>query len=322
MNKIAISVILALGVAAAFTALSCASNNSQDLSQVPPNIQMAWEQWKITYKKQYASVQEQNHRFRNFISTFAYVHKINSDSKSTWKAGLNIFADLDNEEFLRKHTGFRPFEEASSAPAKTQVLSQIPLPSEIDWRTLGAVQAIKNQGACGSCWAFSAISCLESASFLKSNVLPNLSEQQLVDCDKYGFDFGCEGGMPDRAFNYLKNLAGGSVSEAVYPYTAKRGDCLAPITDKKNPKRIVEIDSYGTLSTKTCEGTKATVAVQPLSVAVTATKGWQTYISGIYPGDEECNNATININHAVNIVGYNDNNAVPYWIVRNSWGTS
>merc|ERR1712224_597793 len=90
------------------------------------------------------------------------------------------------------------------------------LEDEVDWTTKGAVNPIKNQGQCGSCWAFGTVASVEGINFIKNKKLVSLSEQQLVSCDKG--DHGCGGGLPDNAFKYVEST--GLTTESNYPYKA------------------------------------------------------------------------------------------------------
>ena len=93
----------------------------------------------------------------------------------------------------------------------------------MDWRTKGVTTPVKNQGGCGSCWAFSATEVFESAVAIQTGSLLTLSPQQLVSCapnpDECGGSGGCQGSTQWLAFNYTI-AAGGMTSEAQYPYTA------------------------------------------------------------------------------------------------------
>jgi C1A family cysteine protease len=169
------------------------------------------------------------------------------------------------------------------------------------WVSQGAVGPVKNQGSCGSCWAFSATGVVEGYWALNKGSLPNVSEQQLVDCaGSYG-NLGCNGGWPASALNYVKDH--GLVSSAEYPYTGRDGACRinsGPYTVSS----VVESASCATLT--------ADIQKQPTSVAVDATN-WSFYKSGVF------SNCGKNVNHGVLAVGWDD---AGNWIIKNSWGTT
>jgi cathepsin L len=189
------------------------------------------------------------------------------------------------------------------------------LPAAIDWRTMGAVTPIKDQGQCGSCWAFSSTGALEAQIYKKTKTLTTLSEQNLVDCNKA--NFGCNGGWMDYAFDYVKTNKGIDKSSA-YPYTGYRGTC--------------KYKSATTYVGGTCTGRKsipagnetalqiAVATIGPVSVAIDASGlPFQLYSSGVYK-NLACSKT--NLDHAVLVVGYGTTNDQDYWIVKNSWGTS
>jgi len=222
------------------------------------------------------------------------------------KFGVTEFADMTAEEFAseRLMTELPPYE----APEE-MVLPKVDAPKSFDWRTQGKVSAVKNQGQCGSCWAFSATENLESVYAIAKGTLPTLSPQQVVDCDKAWY--GCSGGWPYGAFQYLITF-GGQDSEASYPYTARDGNCVA---NKGNI--AATITSYKSIAKDENQILNAVATVAPLSICVDASK-WYLYQGGIIMG----NQCSRGIDHCVQLVGYDQTGATPYWIVRNSWGTS
>ena len=182
-----------------------------------------------------------------------------------------------------------------------------------DWRTEGAVNAVKNQAQCGSCWAFSATCAAEGAHFIKTGELLSLSEQQLVSCSK--IDLGCNGGLQSRAFFYLEHHL--QELESDYPYTSGTGQSGSCKYDKTKGK--VGIKTYTNVPANSVEQLKAAIDKQPVAVTIEADKTvFQQYTSGILDS-ELCGT---NLDHAVAAVGYGTENGQDYYIVRNSWGTS
>ncbi|EFX78291.1 hypothetical protein DAPPUDRAFT_320635 [Daphnia pulex] len=187
------------------------------------------------------------------------------------------------------------------------------LPTSLDYRTHACLAPVKNQGQCGSCWAFSAIAPLEFARCKKYGSLVTLSEQQLVDCDPY--DKGCNGGWYTNAWYYIKNGALGSAKQSLYTYTATKNTCA--FTSSMIGAKIA---SYGDLPALNSANMQAVLqAYGPLAVAITVVNSFYSYAGGVY-NDVACDNPTIGVNHGVVVVGWGTANGIDYWIVRNSWG--
>ncbi|KAI7755578.1 hypothetical protein M8C21_009520 [Ambrosia artemisiifolia] len=180
------------------------------------------------------------------------------------------------------------------------------------------------QGVCGACWAFSTTGVLEGANFIATGKLPNLSEQQLVDCDhtcdaseKDACDKGCSGGLMTNAYNYLMK-AGGIQSEESYPYTGKSGEC------RFDPKKIaVKVANFTNIPADENQIAAHLVTHGPLAVGLNAVF-MQTYIGGV-SCPLICSKKLVN--HGVLIVGYGAEGFSilrlgnkPYWIIKNSWG--
>lgn len=188
------------------------------------------------------------------------------------------------------------------------------LPASVDWRQHNppVVSAVKDQGGCGSCWAFSTAETMESAVAIASGKLLTFSEQQLVDCapnpQHCGGTGGCSGSVQEVAMNYSKMA--GITTEASYPYTARTGQCQP---DKI--KSVASIDGYVKLPTNDYNALMNAVAtIGPIAISVAAS--WTFYSGGIFNGD--CGWI---VDHAVQLVGYGSDNGKGYWIVRNSWGS-
>ncbi|PSN53211.1 Cathepsin L [Blattella germanica] len=140
----------------------------------------------------------------------------------TFKLGMNQFGDLLPHEAHKITHGLKNVEEGATKENRATFISpaNVKVPAEIDWRKKGAVTGVKDQGQCGSCWAFSATGSLEGQHFRKTGVLTSLSEQNLIDCTGIYGNQGCNGGLMDSAFKYIKNN-GGIDTESSYPYEAK-----------------------------------------------------------------------------------------------------
>jgi len=186
-------------------------------------------------------------------------------------------------------------------------------PASVDWVTQGVVTPIKNQGDCGSCWAFSTTGAIECEYAIKNGELNSLSEQQLVDCSISEGNLGCAGGDMDAAFKYVQK-EGGLCSEASYPYTASDGVC-------KSSSCGTLYDPITTHTDVTSDDETSLInaaAVGCVSVAIEADQyAFQYYSSGILSGT--CGTS---LDHGVLVVGYGVDGTQDYWLVKNSWGTT
>merc|ERR1719326_2091771 len=144
---------------------------------------------------------------------------------------LTPYADWTPEEFGARNT-LRP-GQLTEGRAEAPPLSTKDVPDSFDWRDKGAVNPVKNQGSCGSCWAFSTVANIEGVNFLKTKQLVSLSEQELVDCDKKTGDEGCQGGLPTNAFKDLVDQKLGMEQESDYPYKGSNGQCSAESSKEK-----------------------------------------------------------------------------------------
>eukprot|EP00897_Mesotaenium_endlicherianum_P000442 jgi/Mesen1/10399/ME000081S09788 len=258
------------------------------------------------------SIVEKESRFAVFKDNVEFVHAHNQKGKS-YTLAVNAFAHLTHDEFKSTYLGLKLDESLQENRLKgTGVFSHANVSAEdaVDWRLKGAVTPVKNQGQCGSCWAFSTTGAVEGVNAIVTGELVSVSEQELVDCDK-AQDLGCSGGLMDYAFEFIIEN-GGIDTEEDYPYTGLNGQCDV---SRENTK-VVTIDSYEDVPAGDEETLKKAVSVQPVSVAVEADeRGFQFYSSGIM--DEECGT---DLDHGVLAVGYGTENGVDYWIVKNSWG--
>jgi C1A family cysteine protease len=257
------------------------------------------------YGISYGTDEEYQFRLQQFAEKDAEIERINSDPENTYIVGHNKFSTMTKYEF-KKHLG----KQAAINHDTVTVLPTANLSTSVDWRTKGAVNAVQDQGQCGSCWAFSSTAAMEGAHFLKTGNLLKLSEQQFVDCDKRSS--GCNGGLEAYAFMYAK--ANPQELEADYSYTARTQVCKA---DKA--KEVVSATSYTSVPKKSDAQLKAAIDAQPTCVAVEADTDFQMYKSGILNAP----NCGTNLDHAVTAVGYGaDASGNQYYIVRNSWGAS
>ena len=281
-----------------------------------------WFDWKHAYDRTYSSAQTERAAYEAFIENDEIIEFSNFHDRP-YRLGHNEFSDMNRSEFSRflgrKHAVPKPGQSPPRQPRPSSPLwtgdGRSPLPDRVDWVSRGAVTPVKNQAQCGSCWAFSAIASLEGALKLESGKLVSLSEQQLVSCDTT--DDGCDGGLMDQAFDWLRDN-GGACSERSYRYTSGGGDSG---TCETTCRPVVEVGGHVDVAPGNETALRAAVASRPVSVAIEADQSvFQLYKSGVL-ADASCGDA---VDHGVVVVGYGHDAAtgLDYWRIKNSWGTS
>jgi C1A family cysteine protease len=280
-----------------------------------------FDAWTKDFGKSYESLEQRAHRYAIWINNLERITHTNSQ-KLTYKLRLNQFADLTDDEFrLQVHgmtgscyKGNENIPKISTFSKRSKLPLPNAVPASVDWTTKGVVTPVKNQGDCGSCWAFSTTGSIECEYAIKNNVLNSLSEQQLVDCSWAYGNLGCAGGSMDAAFKYVENY-GGLCSETEYPYTGKDGLCQA----SSNCKTVYNpITSHTDVTTDDETALETAAAAGCVSVAIEADQfAFQYYSSGVLTGS--CGTS---LDHGVLVVGYGSSGTSDYWKVKNSWGTS
>ncbi|CAM8977540.1 unnamed protein product [Rhodiola kirilowii] len=265
------------------------------------------------YGKRYETTEEIKLRFEIFRDNLKLIRMSNKKERS-YTLAVNEFADWTWEEFRGHRLGAA--QNCSATDKGNHQLTDAVLPDLKDWREVGIVSPVKDQGHCGSCWTFSTTGALEAAYSQAFGKGISLSEQQLVDCARPFNNFGCSGGLPSQAFEYIK-YNGGLDTEEAYPYTGKDGACKFSSVNIG----VKVIDSVNITQGAEDELKHAVGAVRPVSVAFEVVSGFRFYSEGVYTSDS-CGRDPMDVNHAVLAVGYGVEDGVPYWLIKNSWGSS
>uniref|UniRef100_A0A3B3XAZ8 Cathepsin F n=1 Tax=Poecilia mexicana TaxID=48701 RepID=A0A3B3XAZ8_9TELE len=269
-----------------------------------------FKEFMVRYNKVYSSQEEADRRLQIFHENLKMAEKLQSLDQGSAEYGVTKFSDLTEEEFRSTYLNPLLSQWTLHRPMKPAPTAKGPAPSSWDWRDHGAVSPVKNQGMCGSCWAFSVTGNIEGQWFLKNGTLLSLSEQELVDCD--GLDQACRGGLPSNAYEAIEKL-GGLETETDYSYKGHKQTC--DFTDRK-------VAAYINSSLEISKDEKDIAAwlaeKGPISVALNAF-AMQFYRKGVsHPMKIFCNPWMID--HAVLLVGYGERNGIPFWAIKNSWG--
>lgn len=280
----------------------------------------SWDAFKTEYGKFYNGETEETQRHAIFDANVEFINSENMKGHS-YELGIGPLADITANEFRSMRLGYtRPETEEPVMDAAYTRPADEQLEDRVDWTEKGVVTEVKDQGQCGSCWAFSTTGALESGYALASGNLVRLSEQQHVDCDGFP-NLGCSGGQMKNALKWA--MSHDSCSEESYPYVAKGGilsSCKSKDCDVAMPSGTVTgVKSLaGLIGKASDEDMMSALAQQPLSIAIEADQAiFQHYKSGVIT--DSCGTST---DHGVLLVGYGSDEGVDYWKVKNSWGSS
>ncbi|KAF1598436.1 Cathepsin S, partial [Eudyptes moseleyi] len=284
------------------------------LGRPDPALDWHWQLWKKTYGREYRHEKEEGDRRATWERNLRLVMLHNLEHSlglHSYELGMNHLGDMTSEEVAALLTGLNVAPPSNrTSTYRPQPGSEVP--DTVDWREKGCVTDVKNQGACGSCWAFSAVGALEAQVKLKTGKLVSLSAQNLVDCTRSYGNNGCGGGWRTKAFQYIIDNRGID-SDDSYPYTAQDGAChYNPTARAATCSRYVELPHGDEAALK-----DAVANVGPISVSIDASQPtFFLYKTGIYH-DPSCSQE---VNHAVLVIGYGSSDGEDYWLVKNSWG--
>lgn len=274
------------------------------------HIYEMFDNFMIKHRKNYFNKEEFHFRRELYVQRLIENFEHNRQPGVTWFKDINRFSDLTEDEFKRYYLGYRK-SDVDFEVEELEFDENAELESSVDWKKKGAVAAVKDQGNCGSCWAFSTIAGLEGAYHLKSkseNSIQTFSEQQLVDCatKSYG-NYGCDGGDLPGSYKYLESYA--AESESSYPYHARDHKC-----QYNKSKGITKVSGAKKIKKGSDSALKQGLASKPLAVCIDAST-LQSYSSGVI--DVNACGKRPELDHCVLLYGYNS-----AWLLKNSWGKS
>ncbi|KAK6160863.1 hypothetical protein DH2020_004244 [Rehmannia glutinosa] len=295
LSFLAAFMLLSIATLASARDFSIVGYSPDDLTCIDRLINL-FESWIDKHGKKYKSIEEKLHRFEIFKDNLKHIDEKNKVASNYW-LGLNEFADMSHDEFKNMYLGLKADQipKKNESPQEFKYRDFENLPKSVDWRKKGAVTRVKNQGSCGSCWAFSTVAAVEGINQIVTGNLTELSEQELIDCDTT-YNNGCNGGLMDYAFSYIVSN-GGLHKEDDYPYLMEEGTC----EENRGESELVTISGYHDVPANDEQGLLKALANQPLS--------------GVFDG-----HCGTELDHGVAAVGYGSSKGLDYVIVKNSWG--
>ncbi|XP_059163575.1 procathepsin L-like [Physella acuta] len=280
------------------------------------SMEANWVIFKAKHNKTYTGDDDVIRRYiwQSNLKTIEEHNELYAKGLKSYYLKENKYTDMSHEEFRATMNGLRLNKALNPGNYVSGLLRDV-LPSSVDWRKKGYVTRVKDQGACGSCWAFSSTGSLEGQHFKQTGKLVELSESNLVDCSRKWGNLGCRGGLMDLAFQYVIDNKGID-TEASYPYLDEDRPCnfkAADVGATVKSFKDIEAGSEDSLM-------QAVATVGPVSVAIDASDPhFQSYGGGVY---DRVGCSTTELDHAVLAVGYGTLAGKDYWIVKNSWGPS
>eukprot|EP00036_Acanthoecidae_sp_10tr_P007597 CAMPEP_0182924536 /NCGR_PEP_ID=MMETSP0105_2-20130417/6539_1 /TAXON_ID=81532 ORGANISM="Acanthoeca-like sp., Strain 10tr" /NCGR_SAMPLE_ID=MMETSP0105_2 /ASSEMBLY_ACC=CAM_ASM_000205 /LENGTH=379 /DNA_ID=CAMNT_0025062325 /DNA_START=13 /DNA_END=1152 /DNA_ORIENTATION=+ len=287
------------------------------------NYEYSFEQYTAHFNKKY-DVEMVDERRAIFAENLATIRSHNA-KKLEWTMGVNEFTDMTSEEFKGQKLGYSKALGRINAAPECKPLPKTKLPESVDWRTKGVVTPVKNQEACGSCWAFSTAETVESHLAILTGTLDVLAPQEFVDCVKNpnqcGGTGGCEGATQWLGFQYA--MEAGVATEKSYPYKGRDETCDTKAMDIvgniSGYCRLPHVSGNFTADQQYSELMQSVSQLGPIAISAAA-EPWQMYERGVF-SSKMCGT---DVDHAIQLVGYGTESGVlgksDYWLVRNSWG--
>ena len=289
---------------------------TKPIKQTVTLLTQQFSEFKNKFGKKYSSPDEEKRRLSIFSINHARMFQLQKLRELPFVLKINEFCDLALEEFNKLINGLK-FKSGKRKNLGKYIRKNESVVDRLDWREKGVVTPVKNQGECASCYALASAAAIESHHAIKSKQLQDVSSQEILDCslEEPYENYGCEGGSLEPAYDYIKDK--GLVSDKTYPYTAITGDNC----DSKKDNLVANIKSYVVIDEGDEKALKEALATRgPIAVGLDASSDtWQFYGGGIYY-ESECKSSIENVNHAVLLVGYGEENGMKYWIVKNSYG--
>lgn len=274
-----------------------------------------WNDFINKYNKSYVDQQDENVHYERFLANLGWIESV-SPTFDSFTVGITFFSDWLEEEIRNRFIGVEYDNEAIEGESFEGVNRRESLLPSIDWSTtnnpLGRsiTTRVKNQNACGACWAFTAAESAESSVAMNTGIVESLSVQQLIDCD-VNWDKGCIGGNPVSAYPYI--MRHGLAAETSYPYRQKQGTCY-----DNRVRAVSGITGFRRLRPFDEENMAFALYKTPIAVGLAGTaRSFLMYRGGIYNHDD----CGTDLNHAALLVGYGTTyRGEHYWVLKNSWG--
>lgn len=289
-----------------------------------------WSKFRTKHNRTYTNLSEANKRFTIFVENVRSVLHHNQafqQGNAPFEQHINLFADMTTAEVSKQRNGFNnteallqqsdaaATEDNSRSRSRRDLSGSQGLPDEVNWVTKGAVAPVLDQGSCGACYAFASAAAVEGLHFRQVGKLVQLAPQQLVDCSGAYGNMGCDGGIMQYAYKYVREK-GGLTDLPGYPYVGHKQICHRIARRVETVGGMVQTKVGDELALK-----RAVATAGPVAVAIDGNqRSLHFYRGGVYLD----NNCSAQVpNHAVLVVGYGTDRqtGLDYWLVKNSWGT-